>query len=399
MLKGIKVLSFTHFLQGPSAVQMLADMGADVIKIERLEGAYERNWSGMDTFPHGVSVFFMLANRNQRSLALNLRSEKGKEIALRLIREADVVVENYRPDAMKRLGLDYDTVKQTNSKLIYCSCSGFGPDGPYKDKPGQDLLLQSFSGLMYLTGRKSAPPTPVGTAVVDQHAAVLGAFGIVSALFNRERTGQGCKVDSCLLNAALDLQMESLAYYLDKGGMWNKSDTGLASRFHQAPYGVYRTRDGYLTVSNTPVEKLTSILHSEQLARYTSADQMQKRDEIDKIFAEIMLTKTTVEWQSFFDENEIWYAPVNDYDAVVADPQVRWNKMILSYHHPDAGDVRFVNHPIRYNGEAPEFRMPPPAIGEQSKAILNEYGYTETEIEEFIGNKVVGSNERKWPVK
>lgn len=396
MLKGIKVLSFTHFLQGPSAVQMLADLGADVIKIERPEGAYERNWSGMDTFPNGVSVFFMLANRNQRSLALNLRSAEGKEIALRMIGEADVIVENYRPDAMKRLGLGYEDVKKMNPRVIYCSCSGFGPDGPYKDKPGQDLLLQSLGGLMYLTGQKSAPPTPVGTAVVDQHAAVCSAFGVMTALFNRERTGEGCKVDMCLLNSAMDLQMESMAYYLNAGYMWEKSDTGLASRFHQAPYGVYKTRDGFLTVSNTPVEKLADILHSEPLTRYNSADQMKKgpREEIDQIFADIMTTRTTQEWKDFFDRHQIWYAPVNDYDDLVKDPQVNWNKMILTYHHPDAGQVRFVNSPVRYNGEAPAFRMPPPRVGEQSEDILKEYGYSDREIKDFEEKKIVRSNKR-----
>lgn len=394
ILKGIRVLSFTHFLQGPSAVQMLADLGADVIKIERLEGAYERNWSGMDTFPNGVSVFFMLANRNQRSLALDLRSKEGKEIALRMIREADVLVENYRPDAMKRLGLGYDDVKQINPRLIYCSCSGFGPDGPYKDKPGQDLLLQSFGGLLYLTGRKSNPPTPVGTAVVDQHAAVLSAFGVMSALFNRERTGEGCKVDMCLLNSAMDLQMESMAYYLNTGGMWDKCDTGLASRFHQAPYGVYKTKDGYLTVSNTPVEKLAEILHSESLTRYTSADQMRKRNEIDKIFADIMVTRTTQEWKNFFDEHQVWYSQVNSYDDLVKDPQVQWNDMILTYNHPDVGEVHFVNSPVRYNGEAPGFRMPPPRVGEQTEEILKGYGYSDSEIKDFEEKKIVRSNKR-----
>lgn len=394
MLKGIKVLSFTHFLQGPSAVQMLADLGAEVIKIERTGGAYERFWSGMDTFPNGVSVFFLLANRNQKSLALDLRSEEGKSVILKLIKETDVIVENYRPGAMEHLGLGYKQLKEINSKLIYCSCSGFGPDGPYSKKPGQDLLLQSLSGLMSLSGRKDSPPTPVGTAVVDQHAAVLAAFGIVSALFNRERTGEGCKVDSCLLNSALDLQMESLAYYLNKGEVWDRSDTGLASRFHQSPYGVYQTRDGYLTVSNTPVEKLAGLLHSEELSHYTSKDQMSKRDEIDKIFADIMKAKTTKEWEDIFTENDIWYAPTNDYKAVEKDPQVNWNQMILTMEHPDAGRVRLVNHPVRYNGEAPKQRLFPPRIGEQSVEILKQYGYGDTEINEMIKKGIIVSNSR-----
>ena len=395
MLQGVKVLSFTHFLQGPSAVQMLADLGADVIKVERTKGAYERYWSGMDTYKNGVSVFFLLANRNQKSLALDLRSDEAVNLIYKMVKETDVIVENYRPGAMERLGLGYEKLKEINPKLIYCSCSGYGSDGPYAEKPGQDLLLQSLSGLMSLTGQKNDPPTPVGTAVVDQHGAVLAAFGIVSALFNRERTGEGRKVESSLLNSALDLQMESMAYYLNKGEIWDRSDTGLASRFHQSPYGVYQTKDGYLTVSNTPVEKLADILPSEALSHYSSQDQMRKRDEIDKIFSDIMKTRTTEDWEQFFTENDVWYAPVNDYDAVANDPQVKWNEMIVTTDHPDAGEIKLINHPLRYNGQAPKQGLHQPAIGEHSVEILEQYGFSSVKIKEMIKKGILVSNERK----
>jgi crotonobetainyl-CoA:carnitine CoA-transferase CaiB-like acyl-CoA transferase len=395
MLQGIKVLSFTHFMQGPSAVQMLADLGADVIKVERREGAYERFWSGMDTYKNNVSVFFLLANRNQKSLAIDLRTEEAKEIIYKLVKDTDVVVENYRPGVMDRLGFGYEKLKEINPKLIYCSCSGYGLDGPYVKKPGQDLLIQSLSGLMSLSGRRNDPPTPVGTAVVDQHGAVLAAFGVVSALFNRERTGEGCKVENSLLNAALDLQSESLAYYLNKGEIWDRSDTGLASRFHQSPYGVYKTKDGYLTVSNTPVEKLADILQSETLSHYTSKDQMIKRDEIDKIFSDIMKTRTTTEWEEFFTIHEVWYARVNDYKAVVEDEQVKWNEIIFTYNHPDAGEIKLVNHPIHYNGKAVKQRLHQPAIGEQSVEILKQYGYSDAAIKELIEKGIIVSSERK----
>ncbi|MGG0451787.1 CaiB/BaiF CoA-transferase family protein [Priestia megaterium] len=394
MLNGIKVLSFTHFLQGPSSVQMLADLGADVIKIEQTKGAYERYWSGLDAYKNDVSVFFLLANRNQKSLALDLRSEEGKEIIYKLVKEVDVIVENYRPGAMDRLGLGYEKLKEINPKIVYCSCSGYGSSGPYEKRPGQDLLIQSLSGLMTLTGKKEDPPTPVGTAVVDQHGAVLAAFGVVTALFNRERTGEGCKVESSLLNAALDLQIETFAYYLNKGELWDRSNTGLASRFHQAPYGVYQTKDGYITVSNTPVEKLASLLDSEELSKYTSKDQMSKRSEIDQIFSDIMKQRSTEEWVEFFTENDIWYAPVNDYETVVNDPQVKWNDMIININHPDAGEVRLINHPVRYNGKAPEQRLHQPAIGEHSKEILKQNGYSDEQIAELIEKGITVSNER-----
>ncbi|MBS4207534.1 CoA transferase [Bacillus sp. FJAT-50079] len=395
MLKGIKVLNFTHFLQGPSSVQMLADLGADVIKIEQTKGAYERYWSGLDAYKNGVSVFFLLANRNQKSLALDLRSEEGKEIIYQLVKEADIVVENYRPGAMERLGLGYEHLKELNPKIIYCSCSGYGSTGPYYKRPGQDLLLQSMSGLMSLSGRKNDPPTPVGTAVVDQHGAVLAAFGVVTALFNRERTGEGMKVESNLLNAALDLQIESLAYHLNKGELWERSNSGLATRFHQAPYGVYQTRDGYITVSNTPVEKLSQILHSEELAKFTSADQMSKRDQIDGVFSSIMKERSTDEWIEFFVENDIWFAPVNDYHAVINDEQVKHNEMIITLEHPIAGEVRLVNHPVKYNGKAPEHRLHPPLLGEYSREILQYLGYSDIEIDRLIEREITVSNERE----
>jgi crotonobetainyl-CoA:carnitine CoA-transferase CaiB-like acyl-CoA transferase len=248
---------------------------------------------------------------------------------------------------------------------------------------------------MSLTGRKNDPPTPVGTAVVDQHAAVLAAFGIVSALFHRERTGEGCKVESSLLGSALDLQMESLAYFLNKGEIWDRSDTGLASRFHQAPYGVYKTKDGYLTVSNTPVEKLAEILQSEPLTHFTSGEQMIKRDEIDRIFSDIMKTRTTSEWEEFFTKNDVWYAPVNDYKAIVNDPQVAWNEMITTFDHPDAGEVKLMNHPVHYNGKAIKQRLHQPAIGENSVEILKLYGYSDQAIGEMIEKGIIVSNQRK----
>ena len=169
MLQGVKVLSFTHYLQGPSAAQILADLGADVVKVESTKGAYERSWSGCNTYKNGVSVFFLLGNRNQRAIAVDLKSGEGKQIIYRLVKEYDVILENFRPGVMEKLGLGYETLKKINPRLIYCSCSGYGSSGPKVKKPGQDLLIQSMSGIAALTGNGENPPTPIGTAAVDQH--------------------------------------------------------------------------------------------------------------------------------------------------------------------------------------------------------------------------------------
>ena len=389
MFKGVKVLSFTHFLQGPSAVQMLADLGADVVKIEPLKGAFERHWAGFDAFIDDVSIFFMLANRNQRSLSIDLRSDKGKEIILRMVREADVVIENYRPGVMKRLGFDYESLKAINPRLIYCSCTGYGSDGPYLERPGQDLLLQCMSGLALLSGEDGAPPTPVGSAIVDQHAAMLAAFGVVAAMYEREKTGQGKMIESNLLNAALDLQIEPLIYYLNKGPLWKRIKPGMGSRFHPAPYGVYQTSDGWIAISLTSADKLVKAFGADPFARYTDRDQIDKRSEIHQAVCAVMLRKTTAEWETVFAQCDVWNAPVNDYEQVERDPQVVFNKMIINVEHPDVGNVKLLSHPVRYDGKAPAVTRPPPRIGEHTREVLAELGYNPAEIEAFVNSEVV----------
>ncbi|OIQ78424.1 succinyl-CoA:(R)-benzylsuccinate CoA-transferase subunit BbsF [mine drainage metagenome] len=382
MLEGIKVLSFTHFLQGPAAVQMLADAGADVIKIEPPGGAFERGWSGFDAFKEGVSIFFLLGNRNQRSISLDLRNEKAKEIVLRMVREADVLVENYRPGVLERLGFGYEDMKAANPRLVYCSCSGYGSSGPYLKRPGQDMLLQAMSGMTMLSGGADAPPTPVGSAIVDQHAAALAAFGVVSALLARQRTGLGALVESNLLNAALDLQIEPFTYYMNKGPLWPRTDPPLGSRFHPAPYGVYRTADGWIAISLTPTAQMASALEYPPLATFNDPkDPMRRRDEIHRMVYERVQTRTTAEWMEAFDAHNIWYAPVNDYDQVEADPQVAHNGMITTIQHPDAGEVRLLAHPVRYDGKAPPLRRLPPRQGEHTREILAELGYQASEID------------------
>ena len=389
MFKGVKVLSFTHFLQGPSAVQMLADLGADVVKIEPLTGAFERHWAGADAFIDDVSVFFMLGNRNQRSLSIDLRSEQGKEIILRMVREADVLVENYRPGVMKRLGFDYETLKEINPRLIYCSCTGYGSDGPYLERPGQDLLLQCMSGIAMLSGEKGAPPTPVGSAIVDQHGAMLAAFGVVAAMYEREKTGKGKMIESCLLNAALDLQIEPLTYFLNKGPLWERASPPMGSRFHPAPYGVYQTSDGWIAISLTSAAKLVSAFGEVPFARYSDRDQTDKREEIHQAVCVAMLCKTTAQWEVVFAQCDVWNAPVNDYEAVASDPQVNFNKMIMEIEHPEVGTVKLLSHPVRYDGEAPAVNRTPPRIGEHTREVLAELGYGSEEIEALVSSKVV----------
>lgn len=388
MLDGVRVLSLAHFLQGPSASQMLGDLGADVVKIESLDGAFERHWSAPDLYLEGESVFFLVANRNQRSVCVNLRHPEGKDILWRLVETADVLIDSFRPGALERLGFGWDALRERNPRLVYASLSGYGPTGPYRDKPGQDVLIQALSGLTRLNGAADDPPTPAGASLVDQHAAVLAAFGIVAALHGRIRTGQGCRVDSSLLAAALDLQIEPLGYHLN-GATAERSSSGVSSRYYRAPYGVFAVADGYLCLSLNPLDRLARVFDDSALGQWQPEAEFDERDDINQLIADHMKSRTIAEWSAVFDEHGVWYATVNDYADVEADPQIAWNDSFVSFTHPSAGDVRVLGHPLRYGGQAPEVWRTPPALGQDTADVLTELGYPQQQIEKLADESVI----------
>lgn len=381
ILQGIRVLSFTQFLLGPAGVQYLADLGADVIKVEPPGGKlFERNWAGCDLYLNGVSAFFLCAHRNQRSLALDLKHPEGQGVAKRLVAGADVLVQNFRPGVMDRLGLGYHEVATLNPRLIYVSASGYGEEASYRDRPGQDLLLQAMSGLASISGRARQAPTAVGGPVVDQHGAALLAMGVLAALFERTRTGRGQKLEVSMLRAALDLQLEVITYYLN-GAQMQKSATSLASMIHPGPYGIYETKDGYVALSMSPLPVLQEALQLPELAPLaTEPYNFPAREQIARILEPVLRTRATAEWVEYLVPRGVWVAPVLDYDGTFADPAVLEEGVVEEIKHPTAGRVRLLRFPLEFSSGRAEFRRPPPTPGEHTADILQGLGYAEGDV-------------------
>jgi len=381
ILTGVRVLSFTQFLLGPSGVQFLADMGADVVKIEPPGGTlWERHWSGSNLFLNGVSVFFLLAHRNQRSLALDLKNPEGMAVARRLVESADVLVQNFRPGVMERLGLGWDEVSKLNPRLIYASASGYGESSPYRERPGQDLLMQAFSGLASISGRADQPPTPVGTAVIDQHGAALLAMGVLAALLERARTGKGLQVEVSMLKAALDLQVEIASYHLN-GARLEKSATPLASMFHPPPYGCYATRDGHLVLSMSPLGALARALPLPALEPCAAVTwNFEAREAVARLIEPVIRERTTAEWIERLVPQGIWAAPINTYAETFADPAVQAADAVEEIRHPVAGPLKLLRFPLELSTGRAAVRRPPPMPGQHTEELLKECGYSEGDI-------------------
>ncbi len=389
-LDGIRIVSFNHFLMGPVGIQFLADLGADVIAVEPVEGAFQRKWGGANRQIDGQTMLQLTGNRNKRSLALNLKSPEGLQAARRLVDSADVVAENYRPGVMAKLGLGYEDIRKTNPGVIYAAASGFGPDGPYADRPGQDLIIQAMSGLAAITGTQDDGPRAVGVSAIDHHGAALFAAGILAALFRRERTGQGGRVDVSLLSAALDLQMESLVCFLNGKRQDDVRQVGrISGWYYGAPYGIYSTQDSFIAISLGTLEAISEALGIPEHERVPNTEAYERREEAAAGIAKALKARSTAEWSEIFAARGIWHSAVNDYTHLAEDPQVLHNKNFVTV--PGATDtpVTLVTHPVRYDGQAPDVRLPPQKLGAQTGDVLAELGYGADEIDLLFEQGVV----------
>jgi crotonobetainyl-CoA:carnitine CoA-transferase CaiB-like acyl-CoA transferase len=390
MLNGMRVVSFCHYLQGPACSQYLADLGADVIKIEPPAGAFERHWSGGKSYVDGISAFLLCANRNKRSLAIDLKRPESAEIMRRLIARADALVENFRPGVLERLGLGFDVARQLNPKIIYASATAYGPSGPDYDRPGQDLLMQARSGLMSATGNHETGPIVVGCAPIDQHGGALLALGVVAAYANRLVTGKGRRVEGNLFNAALDLQAEALTKYLTRrpGRDILMRDIHVGSWYHNAPYGAYSLRDATIVLSMNDPKRLAAALDSGTLRAMQDLDLYEYRDEYAREVARILALHALGDVVEPFRRHGVWFERVQDYDDLVGDRQAIHNRVFETV-RLGQGEATLVNHPLRYDGQAPALRRLPLAAGQDSREVLAEVGFAEEEVDRLMAAGVI----------
>jgi crotonobetainyl-CoA:carnitine CoA-transferase CaiB-like acyl-CoA transferase len=392
-LEGVRVLDFTQMMLGPWGTQFLGDYGADVIKVERPGvGEWERGLRAMGKLVRdGNSAFFHAMNRNKRSLAINLKSPDAIALIYDLIPKIDVVVENYRPGVMDKLGLGYDKLSQINPSLVYASGSGYGSSGPYVTRPGQDLIIQGISGLAANTGRKGDLPVPLGSPIVDASTALTLALHIIIALYHRKVTGQGQKVEVSLFNTAIAVQCQELAVFNNLNTRWERSETGIAQAWLAAPYGIYPTQDGYVAIAMASLAQLGDLLDLPELKQYDEPEAaFEHRDHVKS-----MLEKRTAQFtrQDLLNKllaADIWCGPVQDFEEVVNDPQANWNEMFINVEHPDAGTLRLVGHPGKLSATPGSVRYPPPRVGEHTDQVLNELGIDGTRIAELRAKGAIG---------
>jgi crotonobetainyl-CoA:carnitine CoA-transferase CaiB-like acyl-CoA transferase len=391
-LAGLKVIDFSQLLQGPYATQMLGDLGADVIKIERYgSGDIYRGMTFFNKWIAGdESPCFMAWNRNKRSIAIDMKKEAGKKIIFQLIQEADIVVENFRPGVMDRLGYGYEALKKLNPKIIYCSASGWGSDGPYLKRPGQDLLVQSVSGAIMTSGKKSDGPVALGTALCDQVNAFNCVYAILAALYFREKTGIGQEIKTNLLSSAIAFQMQDYFTIQNMGVQFERPDSGIGHPGNPAPFGTYKTKDGFIAIAMNPFATLVEALGDKSLLVYNDSQVLfDKRDEIYYRIQAVTITKTTKEWLTIMLGFDLWVAQVNNQSEVAQDPQVIHNNTFVNIEHPKAGRLSVTNIPFTMSETPGAITRPSPMIGEHGPEILKELGYDDAMIEVLLNDQII----------
>jgi crotonobetainyl-CoA:carnitine CoA-transferase CaiB-like acyl-CoA transferase len=391
-LEGIRVLELANYMAGPYCGMLLADLGAEVIKVENPQGG---DFSRLTApFIAGESAGFMALNRNKKSLTLNLKSQRGHALFLDLVRTADVLVENFRPGTMDDLGIGYPALAAINPRLIYSSASGFGQTGPYRHRAALDLIVQGMSGLMSITGEPGRPPVKVGVPIADLTAALFGAYAILAALRVRDRTGEGQQIDVSLLESAIALQAWETSGYFATGEV--PKPLGSAHRV-SAPYQAIRTADGYITVGATSPRNWAAfceamgLQHLEKDERFATVSARRARyQELAALIEEVTTTRPSEHWYRLLEQAGVPCGVLNRLDQVVADEQVQARGFIVDLPHTKVGTVRATGSPVRLSRTPVRLARAGPVLGEHTFAVLAGLGLSEAEIAELERDGVVG---------
>ncbi|PLB46898.1 CAIB/BAIF family enzyme [Aspergillus steynii IBT 23096] len=383
-LSGIRVLDMTRVLAGPYCTQILGDLGADVIKVEHpVRGDDTRAWGPPyakyedGSQGPGESAYYLAVNRNKKSIGLSFAHKSGVEILHRLVKECDVLVENYLPGGLKKYNMDYETLREINPKLIYASITGYGQTGPYSNRAGYDVMVEAEMGLMHITGARDGDPVKVGVAVTDLTTGLYTSNAIMAALLARVRTGKGQHIDACLS----DCQVATLANIASSALISGQKDSGRWGTAHPSivPYRSYQTRDGDILFGGGN-DKLFGVL-CDRLGypewktdpRFvTNSDRVKHRKEIDSLIEERAKQKTTQEWLEILEGSGMPYAAVNDIQGTLNHSHVQARGMVTEVNHPACGPIKLVNTPIKYSHATPGVRTPPPTLGQHTDEILGE---------------------------
>ena len=372
-LNGIKILDLSRVLAGPFCTMILGDLGAEVIKVESPQsGDDTRRWG--PPFKNNVSAYYLCANRNKKSVEIDLKSKSGIEQVKNLVQEADVVINNFKVGTMERFGLDYETLAKLNEKMIYCSITGFGETGPYKDMPGYDFIIQAMSGLMSITGTEESGPQKVGIAIVDVLTGLYAVIGIQAALIERQTSGKGQKLDLSLYDSAVSSLINIGSNYLMSRNIPKRLGNEHANI---VPYQTFITSDGEMVIAvgnDDQFKKLCQLIQQPDLAHdsrfATNPERVKYRKQLAPILQKAFLEKTTTYWKEKCDEHKIPCGPIQNIEEVYHDPQLKARNMFIHYDHPTAGKINMIGSPLKLSRTPVTIRHHPPDLGEHNDEFL-----------------------------
>lgn len=390
-LHGIKIIDLTRVLAGPFCTMILGDLGAEVIKIESISSGDEtRGWG--PPFVEGESAYYLCANRNKQGITLNLKSEKGKEIFKKLITDADIVVQNFKPGTLEKLSLGYEDLKMVKEDIILASISGFGSKGPNSNLPGYDYIIQAMSGLMSITGERDAQPTKVGVAISDVLTGLFTCIGILAALQHRNRTGEGQEIDISLFDSQLAALVNVASNYLCSGIVPER-----LGNYHPniVPYQVFSASDGDMVIAvgnDEQFHRFACLLEEPALLKEDfkkNADRLQNRTQIETLIANKLKTKSKDEWKAMLDKNGIPNGPIYNVSEALQSEQAKSRNMVMNVEHPFIKDLKLVGSPLKLSKTPIEVERHPPMHGEHTDEVMKRLGYSQFEIEVLRLNKTI----------